>query len=252
MIATLRACLVVLNLILSSAVFGGAVLVAAFFRVKDRPGTPYDLSPRWWGQTHLWVAGVRVVEHGLEHKQGSQHIFVANHLGFFDVFALAASLRWMKFVAKAELFGVPILGWAMRSAGMIPVKRSNRRSAFDAYAAATHRIRAGASVAVYPEGSRGSEYALRPFKKGPFVLAIDAQAPIVPVYLYGVLEIQRTGEFKVYPGTVHLHYLPAIPTAGLTYADRDALAREAYEAMAACAEREYGVVSPPYGPGKGV
>jgi 1-acyl-sn-glycerol-3-phosphate acyltransferase len=135
----------------------------------------------------------------------------------------------------------------MLKAGMVPIERANRKAAFSSYSIATQRIAAGASVTVYPEGTRGSDYPLRPFKKGPFVLAIQAQAPIVPVFIHGALEVQRKGEFKVRPGTIHMHYLPAIPTVGMTYDQRDELARRTYEAMAECAHREYGVVSPPYG-----
>lgn len=246
MLATLRACLVAVNLVISTTVFGGIVLIAALFRVKDHPQSPYSWCPKYWGLTHLWVGGVHVVEHDAERKMGAQHIFVANHLGNFDVFALAAKLPWIKFVAKAELFKVPLLGPAMARAGMIPVERANRKSAFASYTAATERIRLGASVGVYPEGTRGSAYPLRPFKKGPFVLAIQTQAPIVPVLVYGALERQRKGEFKVFPGTIHMHYLPAIPTVGLGYDDRDELARKSYEAMAECLLQEYGIASPPF------
>lgn len=246
MLPTLRAFLVAVNFVVATIVFGGSVLIAALLRVKDRPGSPYDWSPRLWGRTHLFLGGATVIEHDVHHKQGAQHIFVANHLSNFDVFALAAMLPWMKFVAKAELFKVPILGPAMLRAGMIPIERANRKSAFKSYSEATERIQRGASVAVYPEGTRGDSYALRPFKKGPFVLAIQAQAPIVPVLVYGALDRQRKGEFKVYPGEIHMHYLPAIPTEGLTYDDRDALARKAYEAMAACLQQTYGVASPPF------
>ncbi|MCE9601069.1 MAG: 1-acyl-sn-glycerol-3-phosphate acyltransferase [Gemmatimonadetes bacterium] len=246
MLATLRACLVALNLVISTTVFGGIVLLSALFRLKDHPGSPYAWCPKYWGLTHLWVGGVRVVEHDAERKQGAQHIFVANHLSNFDVFALAAKLPWIKFVAKAEVFRVPLLGPAMSRAGMIPVERANRKSAFASYAEASDRIKRGASVGVYPEGTRGNAYPLRPFKKGPFVLAIQMQAPVVPVFVYGALERQVKGEFKVYPGTIHMHYLPAIPTAGLGYEDRDELARKAYESMAECLQREYGIASPPF------
>ena len=177
MFPRLRAALVALNFVVATTVFGGIVLLAAFFRMKDHPGSPYAWCPKWWGRTHLWVGGVRVIEHDVQHKSGAQHIFVANHLGNFDVFALAATLPWIKFVAKAELFRVPLLGPAMLRAGMIPVERANRKSAFASYSEATERIRRGASVGVYPEGTRGDAYPLRPFKKGPFVLAIQAQAP---------------------------------------------------------------------------
>ena len=79
-----------------------------------------------------------------------------------------------KFVAKAELFKVPIFGRAMRAAGMIEIQRDNRKAAFGAYDVAAERIRDGNSVVVFPEGTRGHAYPLRPFKKGPFVLAIAA------------------------------------------------------------------------------
>lgn len=242
----IRAVFVFIALLLATPFFGGLVLIAALFRVRDGDRSIYALAPRWWGRTLLAVGGTRVVEHGLEHKGGAQHIFVANHLSNFDVLALAARLPWIKFVAKAELFRVPILGPAMLAAGMIPIERANRKAAFGSYSEATKRIGAGASVAVYPEGTRGHEYALRPFKKGPFVLAIQSQAPIVPVLMHGALEINRKGEFKVRPGTIHMHYLPPIPTTGMTYDQRDELARLTYEAMAQCLQQVYGVSSPPY------
>jgi 1-acyl-sn-glycerol-3-phosphate acyltransferase len=96
-------------------------------------------------------------------------------------------------------------------------------------------------VAVYPEGTRGNAYPLRPFKKGPFVLAIQAQAPIVPVVVYGQLEVNPKGRFLVRPGTIHMHFLPPIESAGMGYEDRDRLADLTHEAMRECLAREYGV-----------
>lgn len=242
----IRALIVAVTLAVATFVIGGLVFVAGLLRVPDGPRSIYAWAPRAWARICLAVSGVRVVEHGLEHKGGARHIFVANHLGNYDVLALAARLDWIKFVAKAELFRIPLFGGAMLAAGMIPIERANRKAAFTSYTRATERIERGASVAVYPEGTRGRAYALRPFKKGPFVLAIQAQAPIVPVFVYGALEIQRKGEFKVHPGTIHLHYCPPIPTEGMTYDDRDELARLTYEAMAQCLQDRYGIASPPY------
>jgi len=249
MMPFLRFLLLQVSIAVGTLLFGGSCIVAALFGVRDRPGSTYDLAPRRWGRFALGMVGIRVEEHGVEQKQGAGHIFVANHLSILDVLALAGHLPWIKFVAKAELFRVPILGPAMRRAGMIPIQRANRKAAFGAYTTATERIRAGASVGVYPEGTRGRAYPLRPFKKGPFVLAIQAQVPVVPMFVHGVLEIAPRGGLRVHPGTIHLHYLPPIPTTGLTYEDRDLLAKRTYEAMAACARDRYGVQSPPYGAG---
>jgi 1-acyl-sn-glycerol-3-phosphate acyltransferase len=246
MIARLRALLVALTLVVSTPLIGGVVLLGALLRIRDRPGSVFDRCARAWGRVHLLAGGVRVVEHGVEHNASAQHVFVANHLGHFDVFALAASLPWIKFVAKQELFRIPLFGHAIRAAGMIPIARGSAKASFGAYSVATQAIQRGASVAVYPEGTRGDAYPLRPFKRGPFVLAIQAQAPVVPIAIHGALEVSRKGSFKVHGGTIHLHYLPAIPTTGLTFADRGEVARQAYEAMARCLRETYGVASPPY------
>ncbi|MBX9929356.1 MAG: 1-acyl-sn-glycerol-3-phosphate acyltransferase [Gemmatimonadaceae bacterium] len=226
-------------------IWGGACIIAALFGVRDRKGAIYSKAPREWSKALLFVAGARVIEHDKHHKMGEQHIFIANHVSWFDVFAMAAHLRWFKFVAKAELFRIPLFGRAMRSAGMVPIERQNRKAAFGAYKEAAQRIHEGASVVVFAEGTRGYSYALRPFKKGPFVLAIEAQAPIVPVLILGAMEIHRRGGWRIRSGEIHLHYLPAISSAGMTYEDRDLLARQAYTAIAAKLEAETGIVSPP-------
>jgi len=242
----IRAVIVLFGVLIFTPIFGGMAILAALFRMKDGPNSWYAKAPRYWGRSLLWISGVKVVEHDAERKRGAQHVFAVNHVANYDVLAVAAKLRWIKFVAKAELFKIPGFGKAMLSAGMIPIERANRKAAFGSYSLATKRIQAGASVAVYPEGTRGNAYPLRPFKKGPFVLAIQAQAPIIPVLVYGQQEVQPVGKFSVTPGIMHMHYLPAIETTGMNYEDRDQLARLTYESMAACLEREYGIVSPPF------
>ena len=171
-------------------VIGLLCMLAALLRFKDKPGSPYDVLPRLWARALLVVAGVRVKVHNRERAgDGSPHIFLANHVSWYDIPALGSFLPRAKFVAKAELFKIFVLGGAMRAVGMVPIERQNRKAAFGAYNEASRRIREGNSVIVFPEGSRGYEYPLRPFKKGPFVLAIDAGAPIVPVLIYGTHEV---------------------------------------------------------------
>jgi 1-acyl-sn-glycerol-3-phosphate acyltransferase len=227
---------------------GGGAIVGAMLGQDDRPGSLRERAPRNWGRLINWAAGVTVEIHGGEHRLGDQHVFVANHVSWLDIPVVAAHLRSFKFVAKAELKRIPIFGRAAAAAGTVYIERENRKAAFEAYRDAAEKIHAGASVVVFAEGTRDASYALRPFKKGPFVLAIAAQSPIVPTLIYGTLHVKPHGQFGMRPGTVHVHFLEPIPTVGLTYADRDTLAMRVRDRMAERLEREHGVVSKPWVP----
>lgn len=228
---------------------GTMVVIASLLGRRDRAGAIYDWAPRIWARSLLAAAGVRVIVHHPERMAGdAPRVFASNHVSWFDVFTLAALLPRYKFVGKAELFRIPLFGRAAHAAGMISIERENRKAAFQSYALAAERIREGASVVVCPEGTRGREYALRPFKKGPFVLAIAAQVPVVPTVLYGTMHIQHRDSIRVRSGTVHVHFLEPIQTAGMTYADRDRLADGCWERMADALEHEHGVVSRRPGP----
>lgn len=245
----MRTLLAFLMLVISTPILGLVVIIAALLGAKDREGGVYDWAPRFWARLLLWASGVRVVLHHPERApRGSPRVYVANHVSWYDVLTLAAVLRRYKWVGKAELFRIPLFGAAARAAGMIPIERDNRKAAFESYDVAAQRIRAGASVVVCPEGTRGKIYSLRPFKKGPFVLAAKAGVPIVPTLLYGTIQVLPRGSWWVRSGTVHVHFLDEIPTEGTTYLDRDALARTCWARIAAELEREYGIASAQHAP----
>jgi 1-acyl-sn-glycerol-3-phosphate acyltransferase len=188
---------------------------------------------RSWARTICRVAGARVELHGVEHLESSRGVvYASNHVSWFDIFAIASVLPRYTFVAKAELRRIPIFGWGAEGAGVVFLPRDNRKSAFEAYESVAHEITAGRSVVVCPEGTRGMDYHLRPFKKGPFVLAIAARAPVVPTVVYGAREVMAKGSWRIRPGTVHVHLLPAIPTAGFDYDHRHDLMRQVWGAMA--------------------
>lgn len=225
-------------------VIGGSCVIAAMFHVKDRAGSVYDLAPRWWSKIVLFMTGVRVKVHNSERAfDGKPHIYVSNHISWYDIPALASIFPRTKFVAKAELFKIPIFGAAMRAVGMIPIERQNRKAAFASYDVAANQIREGNSVVVFPEGTRGSEYSLRQFKKGPFVLAIAAGATIVPVLTHGTLEVIGKGSMWVHPGKVDIHLLEPISVEGLGYEDRDVLAAKVSERIAEALKLHYGIES---------
>jgi len=242
MISFLRTILTLLTAVVVTGVLGLTVIIAALFRVKDKPGGIYDKVPRWWSSSVLWAAGIKVRVHGLENAAGGEpHIFASNHVSWFDVPALARVLPRYKFVAKAELFKVPIFGGGMRAAGMIEIQRDNRKAAFGSYEVAAERIKQGNSVVVFPEGTRGHAYPLRPFKKGPFVLAIAAGVPIVPIIVHGTIEIMRKGSLWAHPGTIDIHLLEPVSTTGVDYDHREALMQTVRTRMADAMRRLYGV-----------
>jgi 1-acyl-sn-glycerol-3-phosphate acyltransferase len=172
----------------------------------------------------LRAAGVRVRVHGRERLGDGQTgcVFAANHVSWFDVFALAATLPRYSFVAKAELMRIPIFGRGARAVGTIPIERDNRKSAFASYDVAAGIVRSGRPVVVFPEGTRGTSYAIRPFKKGPFVLAIAAGVPIVPLIIHGTIAVMPKGSWRIRSGVVDVHVLEPVSTANATYEVRDA------------------------------
>jgi 1-acyl-sn-glycerol-3-phosphate acyltransferase len=223
--------------------FAAIVSVAAALGVPERPGGVYWWIPRVWTRALLWAGGVTVRVHG-EERMGTgrePRIFASNHVSWYDVFVLAATLPRYAFVAKAELLRIPIFGAGARAVGTVPIERDNRKSAFASYEAAAEHVRGGRPIIVFPEGTRGRAYALRPFKKGPFVLAIAAQVPVIPVVVYGTMAIMPKGAWRIRPGVVDLHLLDPVATDGLTYDDRDTLSGTVHARMAEVLERDYGV-----------
>lgn len=236
-----RTALTTVALLLGTIVFGSIVLLARLVGVPQGKDSVYEKAPRWWAWWLLRAAGVKVVVHGADRPVSGSRVYIANHVSWFDIPAMIEVLPHYGFVAKRELEKIPLFGPAARAVGVIYIDRENRKAAFGAYEDAAQKIREGRSVLVYPEGTRGVSYALRPFKKGPFVLAIGSGAPIVPVVVHGTIEVNPRGEFRASPGTVHVHLLEPIPTEGLTYDDRDALGERVRERMAECLREQYGV-----------
>jgi 1-acyl-sn-glycerol-3-phosphate acyltransferase len=232
MISFFRTAFTMFVITVVTIVFVILLVLAALIRIPNRPGSIYDVLPRVWGRVTLWAAGVKVHVHGLERLPlNGTFIFICNHVSLFDILALVGRLPRNNFVAKAELFKIPVFGSGLRILGTVPIERDNQKAAFGAYDVAAARIRAGSSVVVFPEGTRGTDYAIRRFKKGPFVLAIKSEVPIVPVVLHGTLEILPKGKLFLTPGIIDLHLLEAVPTAGLTYRDRDQLADTVQDRM---------------------
>lgn len=237
--------LTIVTLIVLTLTLGGFVLAVAAVGLGARWPWLFDNAPRWWARALLATAGTRVRLDGhVPARDTEARIYVSNHVSWFDILALVKAVHRFSFIAKAELFRVPVFGPAARAVGTIPIERENRKAAFESYRIAGELMRAGRNVIVFAEGTRGRDYALRPFKKGPFVLAIASGAPIVPTVIYGTIHVNPRGSLRARPGDVTVHFLEPVPTAGLTYDDREALAALVWQRMADALERLYGVRSP--------
>src|ERR1700680_1920383 len=120
MISFIRTILLYSTAAMATIVLGLSVIIAALLGVKDKPGGLYDKVPRWWSIAVLKAVGIKVRVHGMENlSTGQPYIFASNHVSWFDVPSLAKVLPRNKFIAKSELFKVPIFGRAMRSVGMV-------------------------------------------------------------------------------------------------------------------------------------
>ena len=182
----------------------------------------------------LWAAGtcrmfgVRVHVHGeslVPKKIGC--IYVFNHTSYFDIWAMSGYLPSFRFGSKIELFKIPIFGWAIRRVGVLPIDRERRESVFRVYAEAKERILKGDRFALAPEGTRQDTEILGSFKSGPFVLALQCSAPIVPVIIRGASRVMPKSQFipnwNRWTDDITLDILEPIETQNLAIDDKKEL-----------------------------
>jgi 1-acyl-sn-glycerol-3-phosphate acyltransferase len=162
------------------------------------------------------LVGVKVKTVGLEDLDWRRtYIFMCNHVSNVDPpIVIPIMPRRTSVLVKKELFRVPLLGWAMRLANLVPVDRRNREAAIASLRFAAEVLRSGTSMTLWPEGTRSSDGRLLPFKKGPFHLAMESGVAIVPISLVGTHEIWPKGEFVIHPGTATvIFHQPIDPAA---------------------------------------
>lgn len=188
---------------------------------------------RYWGKAICRIGGVRVTVEGLENlTPGQPYIFAANHQSQIDIPALQGYFdTGFKWLAKKELFRVPVWGTAMRKAGYIPVDRSHGRPALKSLEEAAQRIAEGTSVIIFPEGTRSIDGQLQPFKAGGMVLAIKAGVPLVPVGITGTHAILPKGRLLVRPGKVTIRLGQPIDTGAYTLKQKHELAQHLHQAV---------------------
>jgi 1-acyl-sn-glycerol-3-phosphate acyltransferase len=185
----------------------------------------------------LALSGIRARVQGVEHLQRHRAaVYAVNHTSnaeppvIFDV--LSPLFPRLRILYKAELRKLPVLVRAFDLAGFVPLERSNRDQSLPAIDRAAQALREGNSFLIFPEGTRSRTGELLPFKKGGFIMAIQAQAPVVPVAIAGARDAMKKGSPWIRPVTVSVRLGPPIETAGLTFEDRDRVVNQVRDAVA--------------------
>jgi 1-acyl-sn-glycerol-3-phosphate acyltransferase len=217
-----RTTYIFLWVILSTLVLGIIAIIISLF---SHTGNIVHLIARIWGRGILFVSRIRVSVQGLDLIDPKRsYIYMSNHQSNFDIPVLLAHLtvqfRWL---AKAELFKIPIFSRAMRGAGYIRIDRSNRESAIESLKEAAAKMKDGVSIMIFPEGTRSLDGNIRPFKKGGFIMAVDTGVPIVPIILRGTWPIMAKSSWRINTGEVFLKIEKPIDTTGYTRETKDAL-----------------------------
>lgn len=184
--------------------------------IFDRTGNGIHFIGRYWMSLGLFLGGIKVTVTGAENIPDGPKIYMANHIGSFDILALQAYLpdqfRW---VAKKSLFSIPVIGWSMAMAGYIPIDRTSAKKSVQSIDVAAGKIHDGRSVLIFPEGFRNvSDNPLLPFKRGGFMMAEKSQVPIVPVSITGTRDIAIKGTYLIHPAHATIHIGKPIETKG--------------------------------------
>ena len=213
-----------------------ALVVILIGMFKRHSRFSYQRVVRPWARAIMWASGARVEVEGLENiRPGDSYIIVSNHQGNMDIPLLIAELPIpMTIIAKTELFRIPLFGQGMRAVGILEIDRSNRQQSFATLRRAAEIIRSEQiAILAFPEGTRSESGRLKPFKKGPFVLAIQSQIPLLPVSVSGTFPMMPKHTLKIQPGPVKLVVHPPVPVCDYPFEQRSALVDKIHHTIAA-------------------
>jgi 1-acyl-sn-glycerol-3-phosphate acyltransferase len=227
----LRAILVVS--LIFSLIFFFLPFVILVARLQAKPDVLYSVG-RLGIRLGFRLAGIKLEIQGLERIDFTRsYLFLANHEGLCDPPALVLAIpQDIKFILKKELDRVPILNWAMKYARFVFIDRRDRIQSVRSMNQAVKQMQQGASFLVFPEGTRTRTGKMGEFKRGPFVMAIQAGVPIIPVRVSGSFQVMPPTQFRINPGTIVLQFFPPVETAGLSTNEREALKNRVWKIIA--------------------
>jgi 1-acyl-sn-glycerol-3-phosphate acyltransferase len=213
-LSPLRTLVVKIAVGLATAVLGCAAVVAGLVSQRAAARVAH-----LWGRLCLRIAGVPVVVEGLDNLvEGERYIIMVNHESSLDIVVLLMALPptvELRFLAKKSLFAIPFLGWAMKSAGFIPVDRDDRSTAAATLSQTLDEVGRGGSPLVFPEETWSKDGRLLSFARGGFLVALKSGLPILPVGLEGPRQVLPPNEGVLRPQPVTVRVGEPIHTAGL-------------------------------------
>lgn len=228
-----------LQLLFTLAFTSAGIVVALLILLATRsPRIPLRMASRMWSPTLLGGAGARFSVEGAEAVDWSKpRMIVANHQSMIDICALFRAVPVpLRFVMKSEMGKVPFLGQYARAMGMVFIERDSRRAGSKMLREVVDLLRDGATLCVFPEGTRSRDGRLAPFKGGAFQAAIDAGVEVLPVAIEGAGDVlSPEGLFRVRPGRIVVRIGQPLATDGV---DRQALAQQAQAAVSSMLERK--------------
>src|SRR5438105_13274245 len=220
MISAVRTALALLFVVISTTL--GALVGFPWTWITGSADVLYAIA-MWIVRSGLRLAGILVQVEGIEQINPAEtYIFMCNHVSNLDPPILLPKLpRRTSVLVKKELFRVPILGRAMIMGDLVPVDRRNRDAAVNSMRLAEQVMAKGLNMTVFPEGTRSPDGRLRPFKKGPFYLAMDSGVPVAPVTILGSEALMPKGSSTIHPGKVRLIFHS--PLSPKRFADKEEL-----------------------------
>ena len=193
-----------------------------------------DKVLRNWSRFVLWVGGIELEVRNEKFITGLKGgaLIAINHLSLYDIpimiYAMPCQVRFM---AKKSLFNIPIFGMAMRKAGIVEIDRSHGDKAIEAMNNSVFLLDKGICFIVFPEGTRSPDNEVKEFKKGPFVMAINAKVPIIPVVITGSYEVLPKVRTLIIPGKVIVHIQKPVDTTNMDLENRDNLKNDVRETI---------------------
>ena len=199
--------------------------VSLFASLFDRRKMAGFRCMQIWARGLLKLSSVTLQTIGFENiVKDRNYLIVSNHQSQVDIVALSAAIPFkFGWMAKRELFRIPFLGWHMSRMGYVPIDRSSIKSSTSGLMMAANVLKNGASLVIFPEGSRSVDGKLKPFKDGAFFIAVESQVPILPITIRGTADILKKGSSKINKGGITITVSEIINVENFKHSDRDKL-----------------------------